>query len=189
MSDYYLGEIRIFAGGFAPEDWALCDGRLLQINSYQPLYALLGTTWGGDGKTTFGLPDLRGRLPIGQGQGVAPNGSPPMTMRTLGQTGGAETVTVTEAQYPTHTHTLNVALTPATAATPGSTLAFAQPGGGNVTYLPNPKVNPDAKFSITLDPGTVAPSTGGSQPHNNIMPCLAVNFIICIKNGLFPSRP
>ena len=118
MSEAYVGEIRMFAGDFAPINWAPCDGRTLQINEYEVLYTLLGTTYGGDGRTNFNLPDLRGRLAIGMGQGQ----NPPLTNRPLAQQAGVETVTLTEANIPAHTHSFAV----------GSTATSNSPAGGMV---------------------------------------------------------
>ncbi|MDN4163326.1 phage tail protein [Nocardioides abyssi] len=171
MSNPYLGEIRMFAGNFAPQGFELCDGRLLPISEHDALYALLGTTYGGNGETTFGLPDLRGRLPVHQGTGTG------LSPRTLGQAYGTEQVTVTTAQLPAHHH----AMTAATAATSTSPVG-ALPGvpvGGAAYAEPSAAAH-------TLHAATVT-SAGGTQPHDNRMPTLAITFIIATA-GLFPTQ-
>ncbi|MBY0430600.1 MAG: tail fiber protein [Rhodospirillales bacterium] len=176
--EYYVGEIRMFAGSYAPEEWQLCDGSLLQINSYQLLYALIGTTWGGDGRATFAVPDLRGRLPIGQGLGAN------LTQRVLGQTGGTEQVILQSSQIPVHNHGFTVANATATASIPSPTLMFANPTGGDLMYLPQGTTPMSA---VSPNPDTLMP-TGSSGPHGNVMPSFPVNFIIS-TSGLFPDRP
>ncbi len=177
MSDAYVGEIRLFAGSFAPEDWAVCDGSLLSINSFQALYALIGVTWGGDGKTTFAVPDLRGRVPLGQGQ------KPGLTARTMCQTGGAETVTLTAATMPSHNHPVAAATAEATAAKPaGNGLATAAATHGY--YVPagsDDPVNASVLNALTIG------NDGGNLPHANLMPSMALTYIIA-TNGLFPER-
>jgi microcystin-dependent protein len=176
MSDQYLGEVRMFGGNFAPRGWALCDGRLLSIAQYSTLYALLGTIYGGDGTTTFALPDMRGRVPIHQGQG---NG---LTSRTIGEKAGTENVTLLVTQIPQHNH--------AAMASPD---AGSQPGPAN-----NVPATPQGAAEFYVVPGTsgIVPAAmaassiatdGGSQPHPNIMPSLCVSFIIALA-GIFPSR-
>ncbi|MBS4095843.1 MAG: phage tail protein [Sulfuricella sp.] len=182
MSDYYVGEIRIMAGLIQkqpPENWLVCNGSLLSITQYQVLYSLLGTLYGGDGVTTFALPDLRGRLCINQGTGVA-NLAP----RTLAQKGGTEFVSLSEATMPPHTHTLNTAGTAATSPTVASTVTFANTTGANTMYAKDglattvaTKVNP-ADSTIS--------DTGAGQSHDNIMPSLALYYIIA-TNGLYPQ--
>jgi len=173
MSEPFLAEIRMFGFNFAPRGWALCDGQILPINQNQSLFSLLGTTYGGDGRTTFALPDLRSRSPISFGDN--PTGS----NYTLGQKGGSETVPLATAEMPQHTHAFNVATADATeqraANTNDSVLAKA-----NVDmYVSGPG-------NTTLIPATIS-SVGGSQAHNNMQPTLAVNFGIALS-GLFPSR-
>ncbi len=175
--DPYIGEIRIFAGAFAPQDWQLCDGTLLQISAQQALYSLIGTTYGGDGVTTFAVPDLRGRLAISLGQG------PGLSVHTAGQKGGTEQVALTTPTMTSHTHTLNTAGTAATTPTAGPGVTFANTTGQNTMYAnagatPVPtQENPAA---------TTIANTGTGQVHANIMPCLAVNYIICLL-GFYPS--
>lgn len=177
--DYFIGEIRMFAGYYAPQGWAICDGSLLSINDYQALYSLIGTTWGGDGVTTFGLPNLVGRVPIGQGAGTG------LTPRVLGQTGGADSVTIDAATMPAHSHNFNVAMTAATSTTFGNTMTLAQTGGGDAMYLADgaPSPNNVAFNSLSVDNGG-----GGITSHSNDMPSLGIVYIIA-TNGTYPSRP
>lgn len=177
--DYYLGEIRMFGGTFAPIDWHLCDGTLLPISANSALYSLIGTTWGGDGRSNFGLPDLRGRVPIGQGNGTG------LTPRILGQKGGAEMVTLTIAGLPAHNHAIAATTNVADIATPSAAVNLAKPPTPVANYLapdklPNPAQNRD------MDE-TAVEAVGGGLPHDNMMPSFAVTFIICL-NGLFPIR-
>ena len=167
MAEPFLGEIRMFAGNFAPRGWALCDGQLLAVSQYDALFSLLGTIYGGDGRTTFGLPELRGRIP------VHPNGS---ALR-LGRSGGSETVTLTAQQLPQHSHALPAASEPADRRRPRSSLlarteepAYTEPNGEMVA------MRADAVFAV-----------GGSQGHSNLQPFLCVNFIIALA-GIYPSR-
>ena len=165
MAQPYVGEIRMFAGNFAPAGWMFCEGQLLPISENETLFQLIGTTYGGDGMSTFALPDLRGRVPIHQGNGFV-----------LAETGGAEEITLTVQQIPQHTHPL---------------LAFDQPGnqtspaGNRLAHSFNivPYINdaPTGDFS----PAAVG-HTGGSQPHTNLQPYLCVDFIISLY-GIFPS--
>ncbi|MDZ4363862.1 phage tail protein [Brevundimonas sp.] len=172
--DYYAGEIRMFAGPNVPQDWVICDGRTLNINDYQLLYALLGVTWGGNGTTTFGIPDLRGRLPMGQGQGTG------LTSRTRGQMLGTETAGVTEAQMPPHTHAINATTAVATTVTPGPGVMHADPADPAKAYLaPTPPIT-----TLTLENPTIG-DEGGGLPHNNLMPTSVVTFMMA-TNGLFP---
>ena len=165
MVESYVGEIRIFAGSFAPAGWRFCDGTLLAISEYEKLFNLIGTTYGGDGQNTFALPDLRGRIPLHQGNGV-----------NLAETGGAEEVTLTVNQIPAHTHPLLV-----TAAGADSTnakdnvLAKASQQMYDVGPGPNP-----------MNPQSVGP-TGGSQPDKNFQPYLCLDFIISLF-GIYPSQ-
>ncbi len=172
MSEAYVGEIRMFAGNYAPEGWLPCDGSAQSINTYQALYSLLGTTYGGDGVNNFKLPDLRGRLPIGMGQGTG------LTARPLGQQTGTETVTLTVAQTPAHSHGFAAGGT-ASAASPQG-LVPGTTSGFNLYAT-------SATAGAWLAPGSVTPSDGGAQPHNNVMPSLAISFIICTQ-GYYPSQ-
>lgn len=183
--DAYVGEIRMFAGRYAPQGWHFCDGGKLPISGYEAFYSLIGTTYGGDA-TTFGLPDLRGRVPIGQGQGTG------LTARTLAQNGGAEAVALSSATIPAHTHTFNTTGADATTGTllsdaGGGTrgLGLAKGTGGAKTYMNNATVNP---VSAALATTTVSDSGQAGLPHSNMMPSFVVNFIICV-DGLYPQRP
>jgi microcystin-dependent protein len=180
MSDQCIGEIRIFAGQKLPAGWAWCDGSLLQITNNEALYSLLGKAWGGDGITTFGLPDLRSRLPIGQGTGTG------LTPRTLGQTGGNETVTLAEAQMPSHTHALMSNSTSATCISPaGTVMAQATETGTleDVRYLPT-GLTPEPTHQ-KLNPNSVS-FEGSGQAHSNVMPSFGINFIIALE-GVYPQ--
>ncbi|GAA3653789.1 tail fiber protein [Nocardioides ginsengisoli] len=165
MSEPFLSEIRLMSFNFPPKGWALCNGQLLPINQNQALFSLLGTTYGGNGQTNFALPDLRGRVPIHFGNGY-----------TLGQTGGAESVTINASTMPAHTHQVKVS----TAAT-GGTVAPANNylGGANNAYR-------SSGATTTLLPETVGP-VGGSQPHENRQPYLTISFCIALQ-GIFPSQ-
>jgi microcystin-dependent protein len=168
--DPFVGEIRMFAGNFAPLGWALCDGQLLAISQNDALFSLLGTIYGGDGRTTFGLPDLRGRVPVHQGTG------PGLTNRRLGEKSGTETVTLTAAQLPSHTHQLRATGDAAdTAAAAGMVQAQAE---DDVYSTEAPNVNMAA---------TAVSNTGGSQAHPNLQPFQCVHFIIALF-GVYPSR-
>jgi microcystin-dependent protein len=168
MSEPFLAEVKMFGFNFAPQGWAFCDGQILPINQNQSLYSLLGTTYGGDGRTSFGLPDLRSRTPIHAGQG-----------HTLGQKSGTETVTLDQDQMPQHTHGFNV-------ATADATEQRAANAGDSVLAKANVNMYKTGAGNTTLDPATIS-SAGGGQGHNNMQPTLAVNFAIALQ-GLFPSR-
>jgi len=170
MSDPYIGEIRMFAGNFAPLGWEMCNGQLLSIADNDTLFVLLGTTYGGDGVNTFALPDLRGRAAVHQGQ--LPGGG----SYTLGQQGGAASVTLQTAHLPSHTH-------PAIASTSAATTASIS--GAIVAAWPDSPYS-DAAPVAQLAPAAVA-AAGGSQPHDNMPPYLVVNHIISLY-GVFPSR-
>jgi microcystin-dependent protein len=173
MSEPFIGEIRMFGGTFAPPGWSFCDGSLLSISANDALFNLLGTTYGGDGQTTFGLPDLRGRLPIHAGN--LPGGP----TFILGQQAGSETVTVTTAQMPGHSHAVLASSSPADGADPtGNVVA-----GSDTVNFYGP-ANPDK--SAAMNAGFVG-SAGGSQPHDNVQPFLCVSFIIALE-GIYPSQ-
>jgi microcystin-dependent protein len=171
----YVGEIRIFAGLFAPNNWLFCNGSQVNITDYQLLYAVLGTAWGGDGVKTFKLPNLIGRLPVGQGQGGG------LTARILGQMAGADPTTLVQANLPAHTHTVNASTDPATSVQPSPAVTFARAQGSDVFYAA------DTTAETELDQLAVS-TDGGGQPHDNTMPLQTVNYIICF-NGIFPQRP
>ena len=171
MSEPFVGEIRMFAGNFAPQGWAFCDGQLLAVSQNDALFSLLGTTYGGDGRTTFGLPDMRGRIPnhAGTGPGLSP--------RPLGAKLGSERETLTVNQLPSHSHDMSA-----------STDAGSQSSSNGQFLASSPNVRvfrPGGPNSNLLS--TSVTNTGGSQSHNNIMPFLCVNFIIALV-GIYPSR-
>ena len=164
MSEPFLSEIKIVSFNFAPKGWALCNGQLLPINQNQALFSLLGTTYGGDGRVNFALPNLRGQVPISFGNG-----------HTLGEAGGSTAVTVNIQQLPTHMHGLQGNNANATQANPSGAFFAA------ANYIDH-----SPQILATLQPQTVSP-VGGSQPHNNMMPYLVLNFIIALQ-GIFPSQ-
>ena len=165
MSEPFLGEIKIFSCGFAPRGWALCDGQLLPINQNQALFSLLGTTYGGDGRVNFGLPDLRGRVPIHMGSG-----------HTLGERAGEQTHTLSISEIPTHVHTAMAAPANGTAIIPTNNFLAGSP---------NQLYHADADLTA-LNSATIA-NVGGSQPHQNMQPFLTLNMCIALQ-GIFPSQ-
>ena len=165
MAQPYVGEIRMFAGNFAPAGWMFCDGRLLPISENEILFQLIGTTYGGDGESTFALPDLRGRIPIHQGNGFI-----------LAEAGGVEEVTLTVAQTPAHNHAAIGA-----AVTGDQTSANGALPANSVTITPYLNTAPDAAFNA----GAIGPA-GGSRPHTNFQPYLCIDYIISLF-GIFPS--
>lgn len=171
MSEPFVAEIRIFAGNFAPRGWAFCNGQLLPISQNTALFSLIGTTYGGDGRSTMALPDLQGRAPMHPGRG------PGLTSRRLGERGGVETVTLTEAQLPNHNHGWRAAEDPADLQAPGVNRSMTRSSVNAWTAPAN--LVPLADQSL--------PQTGGSQAHNNMQPYLTVNYIIALV-GLYPSR-
>ncbi|WP_315720096.1 MULTISPECIES: phage tail protein [unclassified Bradyrhizobium] len=175
MSDPFLGEIRLFAFPRIPDGWLACDGSAQSISAFDALYAVIGTTFGGDGVQTFNLPDLRGRVPIGQGQ--PPGGSAPYI---LGQMAGEDEHLLIESEMPAHNHGLLSSLAVADITEPGPTVHLATASTGNL-YAPAADAAPYAVMS----PTSLA-TAGQSQPHNNIMPTVVGNYCICI-NGIFPS--
>ncbi len=179
MAEAYLGEIRMVGFNFAPMGWALCNGQLLPISSNTPLFALLGTTFGGNGQTTFALPDLRGRVPVHQGQG------PGLSPYVMGEAVGAETVTLINSNMPLHNHALNVNNQPGPQTDPTNALiSVVNDGSGR-----NPTVYP--AYSTSNPTGAMSAQAvglaGGNMPHENRQPSLTVNFIICLQ-GIFPAR-
>ncbi len=165
MSDPYIGEIRMWAGNFAPVGWLFCQGQLLPISENEALFQLIGTTYGGDGQETFALPDLQGRLPVHQGNGMV-----------LGQQAGVEEVTLTVNQIPAHTHPLVAAQALGNASSPAGNVLAESPGG----VKPYIEGTPSVPMAATA----IAPA-GGSQPHTNLQPYLCINFIISLV-GIFP---
>jgi microcystin-dependent protein len=166
MSDPYIGEIRMFGGNFAPQGWATCDGQILSISENEALYTLIGTTYGGDGMNNFGLPDLRGRIPI------HPAGNYP-----IGDKGGSETVILLSAQMPSHTHIPQINSDLGDSATPSGQFWSAN---DYKNYSAN------TQNLVPMSAQAVTP-TGGGKPHDNMMPSLAVTFIIALQ-GIFPPR-
>ena len=199
--DTFIGQIIMFAGNFAPRDWAFCDGELLPISQNQSLYSILGTTYGGDGRTTFGLPDFRGRVPIGQGQG---NG---LTSRIMGEQIGIEDITLSTAQMPIHSHAAETTISGSSVT--AKLKASSAEGTTNVplnNYLAKPSniglqsinmYDSSADIEMASDAieidlsavtaNTTSDDTGGNSAHNNIQPSLVMNYIICV-NGVYPSR-
>jgi microcystin-dependent protein len=177
----YTGEIRIFAGNFAPVNWFLCKGQLLSISQYEALYTLIGTTYGGDGQTTFALPNLQSRVVVGQGP--LPGGS----TYQMGQAVGTENVLLTGGQLPTHTHPFAGTVSALSGGTSQTNPAGNYFGaGGGTTYNNGPGTKP-----TTLAAGIIAGQSsvvGGSQPHTNVQPVQAINYIICAE-GIYPSQP
>lgn len=190
-SSPFLGEVRMFAGTFAPRGWAFCSGQLMAISQYDAVYALLGTTYGGDGITTFALPDMRSRRPVHWGQG------PGLSNYVLGQAAGVETVTLNQQQMPTHSHpatggggqyTLEFpcSTNAGSSNSPGGRINAVSPTGSERFAPPNSDgLGTTAALNAALTPTLGV--AGGSQPHENLPPLLAVSFIICLE-GIFPSR-
>jgi len=171
MSEPYIGEIRIFAGNFAPVNWSFCDGSLIAISQNDALFQLIGTTYGGDGQTTFALPDLRGRVPVHMGTGAG-------ATYVQGQNGGVENVTLTVNQIPAHSHVPQAAS--GTTGNPGNSpqnnVWSGWTGGQFSSAAPSVAMN-----------STAVGSTGGSQPHDNMLPFLGINFIIALY-GVYPTQ-
>lgn len=175
----YIGEIRIFAGNFAPRDWAICNGALLPIRQYTALFSLLGTTYGGDGITTFALPDLKGRAPMHAGAATGGSAHP------LGEAGGLNLVTLTSANLPPHTHSVEGSSSASNVGTPGPDVRLGTAPGGRGQQ--GPAVYGPPTTTTPLAPVSVAP-TGQNQPIDNMKPYQALNFIIALQ-GVFPQRP
>lgn len=171
--DAFLATILLFGGNFAPRNWAFCHGQLIAISSNQALFALLGTTYGGDGRTSFGLPDLRGRVPVGHGQG------PGLTSRSLGQSSGVEqtSVSLTSQNVPTHTHPMHAIANSAGEDSPAN------------NYLGQAEFYATGGTDVTMNANSIGANAGGAEPIviPAIQPSLSMNYIICI-DGIFPSR-
>ncbi len=167
MSDPYVGEIRMFGGSFAPAGWMFCDGQLLPISENETLFNLIGTTYGGDGQSTFALPDLRGRVPIHVGNS-----------HILAETGGVEEVTLTVQQIPAHNHTFSVSTASGTGTAPANAVLAS---GSNVSIF-----RPDTIPNQPMNAAAVSP-IGGSQPHENVQPYLTISYIISLF-GIFPQQ-
>ncbi|QSX78020.1 phage tail protein [Agrilutibacter solisilvae] len=174
MSSPYIGEIRLFGFSRTPQGWQPCDGSILPISNYDTLFSLIGTTYGGDGQNTFAVPDLRGQVPLHQGQGQG------LTMRTIGERAGAENVTLLPAQMPAHVHSLSATTLAANATAPSGTVELGSVSG-------------DTLYATDLGVGTVGTSVasttpaGGTQPHDNLMPTLTVQFCIALE-GIYPQQ-
>ncbi|GAB3881894.1 phage tail protein [Spirosoma agri] len=179
--DEYMGIVKLFAGNFPIKGWAFCNGQLLSISQNSALYSLLGNTYGGDGVSTFALPDLRGRTAVGFGSG------PGLQNYNLGEAGGTESVTLTNNQLPVHTHSLNATTNSGTQVSPSGVLLAAatgaDEGGTSVTVSTYANGSPNT----SLSPNSIG-GAGGNQPHENRQPYLGLNYIICTE-GLYPPRP
>ena len=170
MSDPYVGEIKMFAGNFAPRGWALCDGQLLAVSQNDALFSLFGTIYGGDGRTTFGLPDMRGRIPVHAGNG------PGLTNRVIGQRSGVERVTLAERELPSHNHgAVAHSSENANTTSPAGTVPAQPTHDFYVEDAPNVALHSHAVLAV-----------GGSESHNNMMPTLCLNFIVALF-GVYPS--
>jgi microcystin-dependent protein len=172
MADPFVAEIRIFPFNFAPRGWAWCNGQLLPISQNTALFSLLGTNYGGDGQSTFALPNLQGSAPMHPGQG------PGLSLHLLGESGGSETVTLLESEIPAHSHALMAHNVPANVTAPSVNVGLSRSAGG-FAYGPSNNL-------VVMSPQTLGPS-GGSQPHNNMMPYLTFYFNIALQ-GVFPPR-
>lgn len=172
--DPFVAEIRIFPFNFAPKGWAFCDGQILPLSQNTALFSLLGTTYGGDGKSNFALPDLQGRAPMHPGQG------PGLSLHDLGEQGGSDTVSLLESEIPSHAHTLRVATDPAELNAASPTRSLTRSNGGSA-YQSNTTQN-----LVSMSPNALAPA-GGDQPHNNMQPYLTLNFCIALQ-GVYPPR-
>ena len=183
MSEPFIAEIRLLPYNFAPKNWAFCAGQVMPISQNTALFSLLGTTYGGNGTTTYGLPNLIGRVAVGAGSG------PGLTPRDLGETDGQQTVAIDQTTLPAHTHpmqALDNALTKATLSKPANNTIFARAvltGGEFTPYQTN-----TSQGVVAMSPQVVGPSNGGGQPHNNMQPFLVVNACIALY-GVFPTRP
>jgi microcystin-dependent protein len=173
MADPFVAEIRIFPFNFAPKGWAFCDGQLLPLSQNTALFSLLGTTYGGNGKSNFALPDLQGRAPMQPGQG------PGLSLHDLGEAGGTDTVPLLESEIPAHSHSLQSQPAPADVPNPDGN-AFARVVGAT------PYTGTGGASLVAMSDAALAPS-GGDQPHNNMMPYLTFNFCIALQ-GVFPPR-
>lgn len=173
MSEPFIGEIRMFGGNFAPRAWALCDGQLLTIVQNDALYSLLGTIYGGDGRTTFALPDMRGRIPLHKGQGLG------LSNRPLGQNAGQEDVNLTTDQLPVHNHGFHASTGPADSGYPAGQLV--------ADTTPDSVYNDAGTDTGAAMPANTVSNVGGGQTHPNMMPFQCVNFIIALF-GIYPSR-
>jgi microcystin-dependent protein len=172
--DPFVAEIRIFPFNFAPKGWAFCDGQILPLSQNTALFSLLGTTYGGDGKSNFALPDMQGRAPMHPGQG------PGLSLHDLGETGGSDTVSLLESEIPSHSHQLRAEIVDAADNHAPSSAKAMGPSAGGMVYQTN------ATNLVSLADNALAPA-GGDQPHNNLMPYLTLNFCIALQ-GVYPPR-
>ncbi|MGZ8843279.1 MAG: phage tail protein [Pyrinomonadaceae bacterium] len=173
MADPFVAEIRIFPFNFPPKGWAFCNGQLMPLSQNTALFSLLGTTYGGDGKSTFALPDMQGNAPLHPGQGAG------LSLYDLGQMSGSETITLLESEIPLHTHTLQAFATPADLKEPQAGAVLTRSNNGAI-------YNTTISNFVTMAPQALTPA-GGSLPHNNMMPFLTLNFCIALQ-GVFPPR-
>jgi len=173
MADQFVAEIRIFPFNFAPVGWAFCDGQILPISQNTALFSLLGTTYGGNGQSTFALPNVQGNAPMHPGQG------PGLSLHDLGETGGTETVTLLESEMPSHSHSLMAQATPLGGSSDPTGNSLNRPASGNL-------YSNSAANHVQLSSSALSPA-GGNQPHNNMMPYLVLNFCIALQ-GIYPSR-
>ena len=174
MSEPFVGQLMLAGFNFAPRGWALCAGQLMSISQNTALFSLLGTYYGGDGKTSFGLPNLQACCAVGMGQG------PGLSPYDIGQTGGSQTVTLLTSEVPGHSHTANAGTVRADESAPGG-YAFAQSGAGNIYN------NTAGASTVAMNQNTLIPSVGANQPHNNMMPYLTLNWVIALQ-GIYPAR-
>ncbi|MGV0828113.1 phage tail protein [Empedobacter brevis] len=193
MEEAYIGEVRLFAGNFDPRNWAFCHGQLIAIRQNTALFSILGTTYGGDGRVTFGLPDFRNHVGMGVGQG------PGLSARVLGETGGEKNVTLLTHEMPSHIHEvvlsdepkLKVSSSPATQTTPITGSSIAQPGFlVNGSFAPTMGGNleePAVELNANIDMKLRTQVSGGSIAHNNMQPYIGMNYVICLY-GIFPPR-
>jgi microcystin-dependent protein len=175
MADPFVAEIRMFPFNFAPKGWAFCDGQLLPLSQNTALFSLLGTTYGGDGKSNFALPDLQGCVPMHPGQG------PGLSLHDLGEMSGSETVALIQSEIPSHSHPFRVVAADGTDNDPGPSMALAE-APLQPTFTPT-----TSPVNVMLSPYALT-AAGSSQPHNNMMPYLTVSFCIALQ-GVFPPRP
>jgi len=174
MANPFVAEIRIFPFNFAPNGWAFCNGQILPISQNTALFSLLGTTYGGDGKSNFALPSMQGNAPMHPGQG------PGLSLHDLGETGGSETVTLLESEMPSHSHGVGAQTVALSAVAAATNATLSRPASGNLYFIPgNASV-------VTMNDNILTPA-GGDQPHNNMQPYLTLNFCIALQ-GVFPPR-